>query len=201
MDKSAQENWDGINHIYHLLQEGVTENELISEYKRFVNRPLAFEPIVGFGENTAKPHHRGSDRPLKKGDPVTIDAGVVVDGFASDCTRSFVFKGDPLWIEPIVMDVYHKAVALVQPGVFLSDIQLAVEGWYKEYQVTHLMKHKIGHRILHLVHEPLDGPLQEGMYITIEPGLYNGVGFRYENTLEVTNKGARNLYENRHWTR
>ena len=49
----------------------------------------AFETIVASGENSARPHARPTDREVGAGETVVIDAGVIVDGYCSDCTRTF----------------------------------------------------------------------------------------------------------------
>ena len=49
----------------------------------------AFETIVASGPNGARPHARPSDRVLALGETVVIDAGALVDGYCSDCTRTF----------------------------------------------------------------------------------------------------------------
>ena len=50
---------------------------------------LAFETIVAGGPHAALPHHRAGDREIEPGDTVVVDAGAVVGGYASDCTRTF----------------------------------------------------------------------------------------------------------------
>ena len=50
---------------------------------------LSFEPIVASGENGSRPHAGAGDTVIAAGTLVTIDMGCVVDGYCSDCTRTF----------------------------------------------------------------------------------------------------------------
>ena len=54
---------------------------------------LAFETIVASGPNGAHPHGRPTDRIIEKGTLVTVDWGARVDGYYSDCTRTFSTGG------------------------------------------------------------------------------------------------------------
>src|SRR6185437_2611578 len=49
----------------------------------------AFETIVASGPNSARPHARPSDRKVGAGETIVVDAGVRLDGYCSDCTRTF----------------------------------------------------------------------------------------------------------------
>ena len=50
---------------------------------------ISFEPIVGSGPNAALPHHHPCDRELGADETVVVDLGARVDGYCSDCTRTF----------------------------------------------------------------------------------------------------------------
>ena len=50
---------------------------------------LAFEPIVASGENGSRPHAGAGDTVIAEGTLVTVDMGCIVDGYCSDCTRTF----------------------------------------------------------------------------------------------------------------
>jgi len=56
---------------------------------------LSFESIVASGPNGAMPHARPTDRIVDRGTLVTIDWGVRVDGYCSDCTRTVSTGGLP----------------------------------------------------------------------------------------------------------
>ncbi len=204
--RSARLNWEGLCYVRGLLAEGVSEWEMIEAFRQYTMgrgaSKMAFDPIVGFGDHTAIPHHRGSDRKLKRGDPVTLDVGVILDGYASDCTRSFVFGGEEREMGRVVLEAFQLALTMCKPDVDFLDINNAVVKFFEGKGVGHLVKHRIGHGICHEVHEPPlahgdDRMLREGIAITIEPGLYEDgkMGYRHEDTVIITRDGYEDLYE------
>lgn len=193
------------------LQEGVTEKEVALQleifWKQHGGERIAFDPIIAFGPNTAKPHHRPSLTKLKKHDPVLIDIGVVLDGYHSDMTR-VVFFGPP---SEALKEIYHvvlkaqkAALALCRPGTALALLDRAArktiaEAGYGEYFV-----HALGHGVGLEIHEfpsLKDTPenekifLEPGMAITIEPGVYlpGQGGVRLEDTIVITDEGYEDL--------
>ena len=50
---------------------------------------LSFDVIVASGPNAALPHHHPGARRIGAGETVVVDAGAKVDGYCSDCTRTF----------------------------------------------------------------------------------------------------------------
>ncbi|MGH7185363.1 MAG: NAD(P)-binding domain-containing protein, partial [Pseudomonadota bacterium] len=44
--------------------------------------------IVASGPNAASPHHEASDRTIQPGDPIVLDIGGMLGGYASDTTRT-----------------------------------------------------------------------------------------------------------------
>ncbi len=213
LKKSAELNKEGFLHISSLLHEGVEEKELSWAFEKFVREKgaskLAFDPIIGFGDHTAFPHHKVTDRKLKKGDMVTFDLGVILNGYASDITRSFFYEeeGDQK-IKQLVLEAHEKALTMCKPGVDFKEIQEVIDGFFKEKEVFDFRKHTLGHGVGLEVHEhPFiwseESILKEGMCITIEPGLYEmgKFGYRHEDTIIITNKGYESFYENGTWTR
>ena len=68
--KAASITWEGVQHIKTLFREGISEQELATEFDYYVRKKgasgLSFDPIIAFGENSAYPHHRSSSALLKK---------------------------------------------------------------------------------------------------------------------------------------
>lgn len=213
--KSAKLLWKGFEMICSLLKEGVTEESLALEFELYVRRQgasgLSFDPIIAFGENSAMPHYRAGRRKLKKGDIVLIDIGVVVDEYASDMTRVVHFgEIDPRLkvLHKVVLAAHAAALSLCRPGVAIGKLDQAAREEMKRAHVEHLYVHSLGHGIGLETHEfpkvrfkgeDQEVVLQEGMAITIEPGLYlPGVGgVRHEDTLIITSNGYKNLYSPR----
>ncbi len=80
--------------IRSCIKLGTTEREIAAEIvcrqlRRGAER-MSFEPIVASGPNSALPHARPTDRAVQPGDVLVLDYGCVVDGYASDMTRTVV---------------------------------------------------------------------------------------------------------------
>lgn len=209
--KSADLLWKGFVFLRRKLRTGVRECDLAREFEFYVKRlgaeALSFEPIVAFGENSALPHHHSSTRKLKQGDVVLLDIGVVLNGYASDMTRIVFFGPVPKQIQEIyktVRKAHQAALDCCKAGesVALLD-KVAREAMGKDEK--HFI-HALGHGIGLDVHEfprvskesGKEVILQEGMVITIEPGIYlPGIGgIRYEDMIVITKDGYRNLFKN-----
>ena len=73
------------------LTIGQTEKEIAWRIEKLCRKfgadDIPFEPIVGFGEHSASPHHQNTERKLKKGDIILVDSGARFKGYCSDMTR------------------------------------------------------------------------------------------------------------------
>lgn len=193
------------------LKEGVTEREVADEleifWKRSGGERLGFASIIGFGEHSAIPHHRPTERRLKRGDLVLIDIGVVKKSYHSDMTRCLFFGPPDRELETIyeiVLEAQQRALEAVKPGVLTGAVDRAARGWIEERGFGKEFCHGLGHGVGLEIHElPIlrsEGPfakepLYEGMVITIEPGIYlpQRGGVRIEDTVVVTQEGYLNL--------
>lgn len=212
MEESAALSWKGFEHLQSQIKPGVSEETLAWEYERFCREKgasaLAFDPIVAFGSNTAKPHHRsGSDR-LQPPQAVLCDLGIVYERYRSDMTRTFsVGDLNPKLqeLQKVVAQAFEAALNLCRPGTPIGALDRAARNVMSLYGVEELFVHSLGHGIGLQTHEFPSireyGPdasweLQPGMVITIEPGLYlPGVGgVRHEDTIVITQKGYRSFY-------
>ncbi len=213
LKESARLNFKAFQHIQSLLSVGISEKEISDAYLQYIQEKgatgPAFDPIVGFGDHTAIPHHKVTDRKLKKGDAVTLDVGLILNGYASDLTRSFYFEGvGDTKFEIIVKEAHRLALEMCKPGADFGDIGKRIDQFFKEKGVFEFRKHNLGHGIGKKVHEDPyvssnDRILCVGMVVTIEPGLYDvgNFGYRHEDTILITKEGFENFYENRDRTR
>jgi Xaa-Pro aminopeptidase len=211
LKKAAELGSKGFDYICTLLKEGVTEKEIAVELELFWlkqgGEKLAFAPHIAFGEGTSQPHYPISDRPLKKGELVLIDIGVVLDHYHSDMTRVLFYGHPPLQLQEIYQIVYashREAVNLCRPGVKIAQVDRAARGLIEERGFKENFPHGLGHGVGLEIHESptlrsigidAERPLKEGMVVTIEPGIYlSGIGgIRLEDTFVLTEKGCENI--------
>ncbi|MCL2711711.1 MAG: Xaa-Pro peptidase family protein [Methanomassiliicoccaceae archaeon] len=194
--------------IPEFLREGITEKEvawLIDSSMRNDNGSgNAFETISAFGENSAEPHWRPSERTLKKGDTALFDFGSKYGMYCSDLTRT-VFFGEPDDILKRAYDVVLKAqeagIKEMLCGAPAKNADIAARKIIDKSEFKGRFIHSFGHGVGMNAHE---GPsisrvskdiLKEGMVVTAEPGIYiPGIGgIRIEDTVLITKDGAEPL--------
>lgn len=213
--RSARHLWEAFEHTRKLIKVGITEEQLALEFKLFGLKQgaecVGFEPIIAFGANSAFPHYRSGKVKLKEGDLILMDLGLVVDQYHSDMTRVTHFgKIEPLLkkIYTVVRKAHAAALKLCRPGVALGELDLAARKEMRKEDLESYFVHTLGHGVGLEIHEfprisatgkDRDFILQEGMAITIEPGLYipGKGGVRWEDTIIITTKGYENLYPNK----
>lgn len=191
----------------------------------------AYASIVGSGANACVLHYIANLSQMQAGDLVLIDAGAEYQGYAGDITRTFPVNGrfsEPQkQIYELVLKANQEAIGQVRPGATLEAIHQTVirvltqglvdlgilqgelETLIAEDAVKAYFMHGTGHWLGLDVHDVglyrLEGqarPLQAGMVLTIEPGLYfapdaeqvashwRGIGVRIEDDVLVTSEGC-----------
>jgi Xaa-Pro aminopeptidase len=164
----------------------------------------AFPVIVAAGENGALPHAEPSKRTIGAGELVVFDMGAAVDGYCSDCTRTFAtgpLDGEAEEVYRLVLKAQVAALDAVRPGVSGSDVDSAARSVIADAGYGEGFGHGLGHGVGLEVHEPprlsqrSDDTLVEGDVVTIEPGIYLPArfGVRIEDLVVVTEQGHRNL--------
>jgi Xaa-Pro aminopeptidase len=194
----------------------------------------AYHSIVASGSNTCCLHYNVNCCPLESGDLVLIDAGCAFEGYASDITRTWPvdgrFTADQRLIYELVLRTQKSIIEMVRPGVKIPDLQEAAIKLLTEGLIEHgVIKmsydaarandtfkawypHGVSHYLGLNVHDAgryvVEGqrrPLEPGMVITVEPGIYiqpdsphtdsrwHGIGVRIEDDILVTAQGYRNL--------
>ena len=167
---------------------------------------LAFTSIVGHGPNAALPHYLPSkDALLEAENLVLVDVGCRLEDYCSDQTRTFWVGEKPTerfkkTLEA-VQEAQHKAIRAIHPGVLACDVYKAARGHFESLGVAEAFTHGLGHGVGLETHEgpSLNGrnktPLEPGMIVTVEPGLYfpEWGGIRWEHMVLVTEDGCRVL--------
>jgi Xaa-Pro aminopeptidase len=187
------------------LEAGLTEREVAAtlEYAARLAgaEGMSFETIVASGERSSLPHGRATGAKLPRRGFVTLDFGVILDGYCSDMTRT-VHMGKAMPGErdvyDFVLEAQEAAVAAVAPGVTAGEVDEAARSVLRRVKLDRYFSHSTGHGVGLEIHE---GPrlaakqtqvLEQGMVITIEPGVYmpGKFGLRIEDMVLVTATGG-----------
>jgi Xaa-Pro aminopeptidase len=161
----------------------------------------SFEPIVAGGAHGALPHASPRDVEIERGTLVVIDWGAKLDGYASDCTRTFATgELDPRDREvyDVVLEAQEAALAAVRPGPTGREVDAVARAIIDGAGHAEHFGHGLGHGVGLEVHEGPrlskqgDVALRPGMVVTVEPGIYvpGAVGVRIEDLVAVTEDGA-----------
>jgi Xaa-Pro aminopeptidase len=189
---------------------GRTERELSwwieRELRECGAEALAFPVAVAAGRHGARPHAEPRDDPVPEGTLVIVDAGCRVDGYCSDCTRTFATGDLPEQLAEaydLCLRAQLDALAAIGPGVGLRDVdaasRVAIDGAGLGERYGHGLGHGVGlevHESPVLRREADPGAvLEPGNVVTVEPGIYlSGVGgVRIEDLVLVTESGHERL--------
>ena len=183
---------------------GRTERELAWLLERTMREDggaesLSFPAIVASGANSARPHHAPSDRTIAPDEVLLIDAGCVVDGYCSDCTRVYAtgeLRHELVEAYAACLEIQERAVAAVEAGVDTKTL----DEEHREALVSHgySVDHSLGHGVGREIHEEprlartASTVLKSGHVVTIEPGVYlrDLGGIRIEDMVAVTMDGG-----------
>ena len=187
------------------VRTGMRETELAAELDYRMRRQgaegPAFETIVAAGARTALPHAHPTSARLVPGALLLVDMGAMLDGYASDMTR-MLFLGKPgarvKRAYKAVLEAQLAAVDAVRAGVPAKVVDRAARRVLARHGLANAFVHSTGHGLGLEIHEPPrigkkeKTPLESGMAITIEPGVYlEGFGgIRIEDTVAVTDNGC-----------
>ncbi len=191
-----------------LLGPDTTEADIAAEIEYRARRhgasACSFSPIIASGVHSSMPHAGYSGEKLVPGTPLTIDLGVVLDGYCSDMTRTVFFKDCPQKWEQIynLVDLAQRtAFERLRPGVTGREgdsyaREVIEAGGYGEH-----FGHGLGHGVGIQIHE---SPrlsqaekriLEPGNVTSLEPGIYipGEGGVRIENLIWFTDDGVRSF--------
>jgi Xaa-Pro aminopeptidase len=171
----------------------------------------AYTPIIGSGENSTILHYSQATRRLQPGELIVMDVGGEYGHYAADITRTVPVDGRftprQREIYEIVLRAQQAALDAVRPGMILgghgdNSLTEIVRAYFNSHgtdrdgqPLGRYFNHGLGHHVGLEVHDPGDTgePLQPGMVVTIEPGLYlpqEGIGVRIEDMVLITEDGA-----------
>ncbi|MCD4685705.1 MAG: Xaa-Pro peptidase family protein [Anaerolineae bacterium] len=191
-----------------LIEPSMTEREItgllvIEQLKRGGGKH-PFEPIVLSGLQSALPHGEPGERIPRPGEPLLIDFGTTVRGYASDITRTFSI-GEPSRrlkeVYAVVQAANAAGRAAARPGVTAEEVDRITRQVIEDAGFGPYFSHRTGHGLGLDTHEDpniVNGNtqvLEPGMVFTIEPGIYlpGEVGVRIEDDMVITDDGAESL--------
>ena len=190
------------------IEYGMTEKELAAEliYCLLKNggEGLSFEPIVISGPNTSLPHGVPGDRRLREGDFVTMDFGVIYQGYCSDMTRTVALgyaTEEMRRVYDTVLKAQQAGIAATRAGVTGAQVDAAARQVIEDAGYGPYFGHSYGHSIGMECHElPACAPsgktvMLENMVTSAEPGIYlpGKFGVRIEDVVIFKEDGCENL--------
>jgi Xaa-Pro aminopeptidase len=161
---------------------------------------LSFETIVASGENGAMPHAHPTDRIVERGTLVTVDWGVRIDGYCSDCTRTVSTGSLPEKLHEayeVCLAAQKRACENIKPGLTGVEADALARDPITDSGFGENFGHGLGHGVGLAVHEAprlsteSTDTLAVGNIVTIEPGIYlEGLGgVRIEDLAVVRENG------------
>jgi Xaa-Pro aminopeptidase len=195
--------------LREILESGLagrTEREVAIELELRMRRLGAenpsFDSIVASGPHGALPHAQPRDAEIPRGTLVIIDWGALLDGYCSDCTRTFASGGEVSGHEretyQVVFAAQRTGLDALRPGITGRDADAAARAVIERAGLGERFGHGLGHGVGLEIHEPprlartqSDEQLQAGNVVTVEPGVYipGEFGVRIEDLVAVTDGG------------
>jgi Xaa-Pro aminopeptidase len=207
----------GLKRIMDALKFRSNEQQIEADFAHEIliqgSQGNSFNTIAASGKNATVLHYEDNNQDLNKNDLILCDLGALYHNYGSDITRTYPISGRftkrQKEVYAVVLEANKKAIEYVKPGITWNDLNKyardilakgAIElGIIKEEsEISKYYYHSIGHFLGLDVHDvgQYDLPIQEGMVLTIEPGLYikeEGIGIRIEDDILVTKDGCINL--------
>ena len=172
------------------VRAGITTEELDAAAEKFIRSQDALPAFKGYrgfpGSICASPNSmvvHGIPGPyeLKRGDVISIDIGVVKDGWVADAAFTFPvgpIDSDAKHLLSVTREALFAGVEQMRPGNHLGDVSSAIQQMV-EAEGLSIIRTLVGHGVGRDMHEepqvpnfgePGKGPeLEEGMVLAIEP--------------------------------
>ncbi|MEO5628051.1 MAG: aminopeptidase P family protein [Candidatus Saccharimonadales bacterium] len=187
------------------------EAELFKQFRKAGAKGHAFAPIISGGERACVLHRDDNDSLIGPKELLTIDVGAEIDNYAADITRTYsqtkTASKRQKAVHAAVQAVQDYAYSLLKPGPTIRQNEALIEHFMGEKlrelgliktidrdSVRKYFPHATSHYLGLDVHDvgDYDRPLEAGMVITVEPGIYiaeEAIGVRIEDDVLITAKG------------
>ena len=208
-----------LEHVAAAVRPGITTGELDGVAESFIRDHGCTPSFLGYNGyprsicisvNEEAVHAIPGGRVVEEGDLVSLDCGVILEGWQSDSGMSLVCGGRPDEESALLLEATGRAleagIAAARPGNHVGDIGAAVAAAVKPYGFSLLRDHG-GHGIGRAMHEPPHVPnegvpgqgneLREGLVLAIEPIVNAGTGLyrtQPDGWTVVTADGRRSCY-------
>lgn len=181
-----------------ILNNTNTEKEVAFDLVRLMIENGAFkesfDTIVTSGPDSSLPHAIPQNKKLSR--PILIDWGAIFEGYCSDNTRTMVYTERQQEIWDIVAEAQDKAIKAIKPGIKCLEVDKVARDIISDYGYGDKFIHSTGHSLGLDIHETPGFSLrdetiiEEGMVITVEPGIYleGEFGVRLEDTVSISKK-------------
>lgn len=188
--------------VVQSIRVGMSENDISALIQYLAIQQgasgMAFDTIVASGERGCLPHGRPTDRKIMEHDFITIDFGIILDGYQSDMTRTICVgtpKPELKKIYDIVLEAQCAGVDYIKAGVTGKEVDQHVRKIIEDYGYGEYFTHGLGHGMgigegeLPVLNQRSQTILEEGMVMSCEPGIYiPGLGgVRIEDDVCIVN--------------
>ena len=192
-------------HIRARGLSGRSERAVAMDVARFMEDAGAegpsFPAIVAAGENGARPHAEPRAVEIPRDTLVVVDMGARVEGYCSDCTRTFAtgsLEDDAHEAYELVRHAQAAARDAVRAGAACREVDAVARDLIDAAGHGERFGHGLGHGVGLEVHEDprlartAEGSLEAGNTVTVEPGVYlpDRFGVRIEDLVVVTENGC-----------
>jgi len=193
------------------------EADLLNGFRKKGASGTSFPSIVAAGKNACTIHYMANSGSLKKARFVLLDVGAEVENYAADIGNTFwlaerTTREDSVY--EAVRDVQSYAYSLLKPGTLMKDFEKQIEQYMggklqqlglinssEREEIRKYFPHATSHHVGLDAHDiaNYDKPLQAGMVVTVEPGIYipaEKIGVRIEHDVLITDTGIEILSKN-----
>jgi Xaa-Pro aminopeptidase len=208
MEKAATLGDKVFNAVLPHIESGAAEAEIAASLEFFARslgaEGMSFETIVASGKRSALPHGRATATRVPRNGFITLDFGVILNGYCSDMTRTVCvgrLSSEERAVYEAVLEAQQAGVAAVKPGATCAEVDEAARAVLRKVGLSKYFTHSTGHGVGLEIHEAprlAAGQTQElkpGMVVTVEPGVYlpGKFGIRIEDMVAVTQRGNKVL--------
>jgi Xaa-Pro aminopeptidase len=212
--RSVHLNEEVFQEVYKIITPGQTEIDIALALEATMRRKGAespsFETITATAARSALPHAVPGPVAIQKDQPLMIDMGLILDGYCSDMTRTFIpgtADSKYLEIHRLVRKAQVAATKTIRAGISAAAVDKVARKIISDAGYGKSFGHALGHGVGLAVHEEprLSSRnrkhLQAGMIVTVEPGIYlpDWGGVRLENMVVVREDGCEVLNQDTTW--